>query len=69
MSDLRVTATSPNRPDCEHPGAHVSANNCPDCGLLSAHSWATDAWYGPDGFQQSWGGTCKRHGAWYESAA
>lgn len=54
---------------CEHPGRPSRALNCPDCGRLSAHSWITKPYYGPDGFDQQWGGTCKVHGEWSESVA
>jgi hypothetical protein len=54
---------------CLHPGEHSKPNPCIECGRFSAHSWATRPTYGPDGFDQSWGGTCKVHGEWNDSVA
>ena len=55
--------------DCLHPGEHTEPICCPDCGRFSAHSWETRGEYGPNGWDQSWGGTCKRCGEWSESVA
>lgn len=57
------------RDDCLHPGEHVAPIQCPDCGRFSSHSWSTRPFYGPDGYDQHWGGTCKTDGAWSESVA
>lgn len=54
---------------CDHPGHASRPLNCPDCGRLSAHSWATVGGYGPDGWDQQWGGICKTHGHWSDSVA
>lgn len=58
-----------NDVDCLHPGDHTRPLNCPDCGRFSAHSWQTRWFYTQNGGQQSWGGTCARHGEWSEDAA
>ena len=55
--------------ECDHPGGHASGVQCPDCGRFSAHGWDTGWFYTPDGAQQHWGGICKEHGRWFESAA
>ena len=56
--------------DCLHPGEHVSPPcKCIECGRFSSHSWDTGWFYTPDGAQQHWGGICKIHGEWSESAA
>lgn len=54
---------------CMHPGAHSSPNRCPDCARFSSHSYDTGAFYTQNGFQQRWGGVCKIHGEWEDSAA
>jgi hypothetical protein len=50
-------------------GEHVRAIPCPECGKFSSHSWSTEWLYSPSGDNQYWGGTCKEHGSWMESAA
>lgn len=52
-----------------HPGAHAGPLHCPECGRFSSHSYDTGAFYTQNGFQQRWGGTCRVHGDWEDSAA
>ena len=55
--------------ECDHPGRHAIRVQCPDCGRFSAHGWDTGWYYTQNGGQQDWGGICKEHGHWSESAA
>ena len=51
-------------------GLHTKRpNNCPDCGRFSRDSWETRWYYTADGAYQRWGGVCRAHGVWEESAA
>ena len=55
--------------DCIHPGSHARGIQCPDCGRFCSHGWDTGWYYTQNGAQQDWGGVCKTHGDWSESAA
>ena len=61
--------SAPLNADCWHPGGHSKPNKCIDCGRFSSHSWTTQWFYTENGAQQRWGGICKVHGDWEESAA
>lgn len=56
--------------DCIHGGYHTDRpTNCPDCGRFCSDAWDTGWFYTENGGQQRWGGVCKEHGSWEESAA
>jgi hypothetical protein len=55
--------------DCLHGGRHCKPNNCPDCGRFCSDSWTTGYYYTQNGGNEDWGGHCKVHGEWSESAA
>lgn len=58
-----------NRAECSvHPGEHCEPIACPECGKFSRDSWDTGPHFNENGFQQQWGGICKTHGEWSDSA-
>lgn len=49
-------------------GPSCAPLKCPVCGRFSAESWTTPGQSTPSGFWQEWGGVCRRHGRWADSA-